>query len=308
MTKWKETGRSLRTPAKHKLINKTLGMVFGSAPFIRTINPVGRRVAIDFCAGDGIPDDESDFWNGCSPGILIKHASEPIRSGTVVPGVVDLWEINANTYASLIDQIAEHVGPPRPKTDDQSMTFRYEKDGRCPVWIRANLGSAKDMSIDWIKSNDCVFVSIDPNTIHDFPMRTTMPDELTSRAWMTTMFLTLGCNVGGLLRKSPEERLAWYDILDSLKDNILDHTDLMLAAIDRDPARWAYAITCPAGLGKTYRKQSDWRGKVQKSTVSAFNEISLNMRIEWWKQEPVAFTELEELLFKTKAERDNKLW
>lgn len=286
-------GHSDRTPAKHLLLHRVLGRTTGVAW------RMGARCIdyTDLCAGDGVAADGNDFWRGTSPGLMIYHAEHAYRYG--MGPVVDLYEINRNTFDCLIDSLTKHLGLPVAFESGRA-AFHHTVDGRPAVFVRATLGSGKDASVDHVQAGHCMFVNNDPNTIHDWAMRSSMVNEIRSHTWMCTTFSTMGCNVGGLKMMDPNERWMWYGHLRAIKDSLPDHMDLTLSAIHRDSAQWAYAITSP----------TKWRDRTESDIRSAFKKIGRDMRVEWWRRSPQAFMALEHALYRTKTENDGQapLW
>lgn len=277
-----KVGRSQRTPAKHRLLNATLGQIAGTALTSR-INAAGVTF-IDLCAGDGVPTEGADFWHGTSPGLMIRHAR--FVADRRLPACVDLYEINRVTFDQLLASLREHLGEPLASYGD-SAEFSYGG-----VIVRARRASGRDATTDRIGVNYCVFINNDPNSIHDWAMRPTFVEEVRLRTWMCTTFSTMGCNVGGLKMLSPDERQMWFGHLSSIKNSTPARIDLMLCAIDRDPAQWAYAITTPVG----------WRDRTAHDATRAFDSIGRGLRLEWWRISPEAFIDLEKTLYLTKAE------
>ena len=296
MPKRSPVGRSERTPAKHEVLQKIVGRITGAAPHVKS-----RRLGfIDLCAGDGVTPEDTDFWHGCSPGILIRYASGAIRRG-MAPSIVILYEINRNTYDRLITNLTANLGEPFAAKDGQTR-YDYTTDAGVAVRVFAFRGSGKDADVSWIHRDDCMFVNNDPNSIHDWAMRATLISEILERTWRCTTFSTMGCNTGGLMMKPFEERKTmWYPHLSAIKDSLPNHMDVVLAAIDRDASKWAYATTSPMV----------WRQKTEKDITSAFKKIGRDMHVAWWRDAPAAFGELEDRLFLRKTEleeRQEGLW
>jgi hypothetical protein len=283
-------GRSSRTPAKHNLLNKTVGRIAGAVKWIPQ-RPLGYRT-IDLCAGDGHHAEGYDFWNGSSPGILIKHAKTVAHQGMNNVNV-DLYEINRNTFDSLVGNLIEHIGVPHYAGAGRA-DFTIQSDPRLPtVAVRAILGSGRNADIAGIRRNDCVFVNNDPNTIHDWAMRPGFIQEIQARTRLCTTFSTMGCNVGGLMMKDSAERAQWYEHLEVIRGRLPDNHDLMLAAIERDASKWAYLLSVP----------SVWMDKTETETRKSFDEIGRNMRIAWLRRSPADFTDMTDALFLRKSER-----
>lgn len=291
MPKRSQVGRSDRTPAKHEVLQKIVGRIVGVAPHVKS----ERLGFIDLCAGDGVTPDDIDFWHGCSPGILIRYAAGGIRRG-LAPSLVFLYEINRNTYDRLLVNLTKNLGEPIAVADGKAR-YDYCTDAGLAVRVFAFLGSGKEAHTNWVSQGDCVFVVNDPNSIHDWAMRPTFIREILESTWRCTTFSTMGCNTGGLMMKSFEERKTmWYPHLAAIKDSLPNHMDVVLAAINRDASKWAYATTSP----------KVWREKTEKDIAAAFKKIGRDMNIAWWRDNPAEFGELEDVLFLRKSERDDR--
>lgn len=293
----KTVGTSFRTPAKQNLLRKTVGRIAGAAPYI----PQKPRAAefIDLCAGDGHYVDGFDFWDGCSPGILISNAKHVAGAG--LDAYVDLYEINRNTFDALIGNLTMYIGMPDYMGEGRAEFLIPNDDPRKPtVVVRAFRESGRNADVSVIGQNSVAFVNNDPNTIHDWAMRPGFISEIKAKTKLCTTFSTMGCNVGGLMMKSEEERDQWYDHLAVIRDALPNNHDLMLAAIDRDCAKWAYLLSVP----------SVWTDKTEVETKKSFSEIGRNMRITWLRGSTSGFHALTHELFKTKSERQQQeaLW
>lgn len=273
-------GRGWRTPGKLFMLHKLLGQEIGAASRLKW-KPPKRHVLIDLTAGDAAVDN---FFEDCSPGLMIYHGLN-----SALPVLIVLYEVNRNTYDTLVSNVTAQLGDSIEIGNAEGIFWARDN-----VVVQAVLGSGADAVIDYIQPTDAVFIANDPNTMHDFAMRFGMIEEIRARGvmWCRT-FHTLGCNVGGMHRLSYEERQQWFQQLDDIKASLPRWHDLVLAAIDNDSARWAYAIT-------TSRK---WRDETEKVIIKALNKIERNAVIAWWRTEPDKFAALERKLFMTNAER-----
>jgi hypothetical protein len=284
----RNVGTSARTPAKHKLLNRTVGRVVGA---LRHVRPGAAFHAYDLCGGDGLVplESDTDWWHGCSPGILINHARHAALCGAEAH--VELYENARATFDQLIVSLSKNICEPGWFGDGVA-EFVVPTGSRGVVTVRAILGSGHDATVGQIHSGDCVFVNNDPNKITDWAMRPTFVQEINARTRLCTTFSTMGCNVGGLKRISQPERDMWYSHLSAVQESLPSWHDMMLAAIDRDESQWAYLLSVP----------SKWAQKTETETVKCFNEIGKNMRVEWMRQAPAGFAKLTDELFLTKTE------
>lgn len=298
MPKRQHVGRGSRTPAKHELLNKVLGRIVGAASTERV--GADRFIGYDLSAGDGNPEDDTDFWHGTSPGILIRHAAWAHKRG-MARSIVILYEINPNTFARLIDNLTTHLGDPLAAEPGRAR-YDYTPDDRVAVAVFAFCESGETADLGCVSQSDCVFVCNDPNSIHDWAMRPTLVVEILRRTWMCTTFSTLGCNANGIKRRPYLERKTmWYPHLQAIKNAMSNYTDLVLAAIVRDASQWAYAITVP-----TANRRTDWRADTETNIHAAFKKIGRDMRVVWWRKSPQAFESLEDELFLTRTERESQ--
>lgn len=285
-----DVGRSWRTPAKHELMRSIVGQEVGVTN--RGLAAIQRLVWIDLTAGDGVIVDGVPWQQGCSPGILAAHAVESTK-----PVEIFLYEIKPATFDRLIDNLTEHLPG-----------LGYEKDGECrwragsAATITAVNMSGKNADVSTIRRTDAVLVFNDPNAITEWAMRETFADEIGSRTWCFRSLSTLGCNVAGIKRIELDnesgdvkrERRAWFALIAAQQRALPHYRDLLLAAIERDEAQWAYLL-CTS---------EKWRGKSEAVVNSAFRRIGRTTALAWYRQDPHPFEALKRALFLTKKEQD----
>lgn len=250
-------GVSDRTPGKHKALNKLLGKVAGTAStpgFKRTFGNRGFHI-IDCTAGDG---QSSDFSEHTSPGIIEKHATWMEARGINVN--VCLFERSEQNCALL-------------KTKSNYPIYNMD---------------AADMPKVW-RQTDVLFVVNDPNTVADWRM----PEALRSAPELTTVFSTLGCNVGGLKRLPRSERETWFHHMEAQVGLLQRWHDAILVTLDRDAAQWAYLVNAP----------KKWRKHVTDMFESAFKGSKYPLKHAWLKSDPDNFAALRDYLFLTERER-----
>lgn len=293
-------GHSDRTPGKHELLNR----VAHKLAWVSTTPKIGARGVYftDLCAGDGIPADDElalghDFWDGTSPGILIRHTGAVSK---MLDANVDLYEISRATFDRLIETLERELRCSPIIGPDSIHTFRFRSYGGF-VTVRAIPGDGKDAQVSHLKQNTCVLINNDPNTNKDWAMRPRLIPEIRVKTWMCTTLSTMGCNVGGLLRLSLEERQLWYQQVMAVRTSLPPHQNILLAAIDPDPARWAYMVTPPTAWT---REDAKW--SVQNEIRRSFQRINREMRIASLRDNPDDFEELQDILFLRNAERLNK--
>ena len=253
-----QVGVSDRTPGKHKALNKLLGKVAGTASTPGFRRTFGRRPfhIIDCTAGDG---QASDFSEHTSPGIIDRHSKWMESNGMDVS--VYLFERSKQNCALLKTKTSHPI---------------YNMD-------------AADMGKVW-KDEDILFVVNDPNTVADWRM----PEALKHATKLTTVFSTLGCNVGGLKRLPRSDRDVWFDQMEG-QIKLLQHWhDAILVTLDRDSSQWAYLVNAP----------KEWRKDVTSMFESAFKGSKYPVKHAWLKDDPKGFAALRDYLFLTEKERN----
>lgn len=283
MPKHMDVGRSWRTPAKHDLIRSILGEEVGAACRLRDAR---RLVWYDLTAGDAANIDGEAWHQSCSPGILARHALQSPK-----PVEIRLHEIQPATYDRLLGNLADHL-PALGYLRDPHQESRWSHGGG-HVLITAHNMSGQDAPTGDIRKGDAVFVLNDPNAITEWAMRPSFAAEITSRTWMFRSLSTMGCNPGGLKRIDLESRLNWFDTIDDQQAALPAHRDLVLAAIARDDAQWAYLIS-------TSRK---WRTKTEKVIQSVFRRWERAALMSWYRQDPAEFQDAKMRLFLQRQER-----
>lgn len=282
MPKHMDVGRSWRTPAKHDLIRSILGQEVGAAG---RISHARRLVWHDLTAGDAANIDGEAWHQSCSPGILARHAIQSPK-----PVEIRLHEIQPATYDRLLKNL-----------DNQLPALGYTKTGE-GRWVYGNNRvvmtahnmSGHEASTAGIRRGDAVFVINDPNAITEWAMRPTFAAEITARTWMFRSLSTMGCNPGGLKRIDLESRIDWFDTIESQQAALPDHRDLVIAAIARDDAQWAYLIST---AGK-------WRATTEKAVQTVFRPYGRTALMSWYRKDAAAFQDAKMRLFLQRQERE----
>lgn len=279
MAKSLDVGRSWRTYAKHELMNSTMGQEVGVTGELRDAH---RLVWIDLTAGDAALVDGSAWHDGCSPGILARHAVKSSK-----PVFITLHEIQAATFDRLLANLALHLpslGYERTRED----TWRIKST----VLLRACNVSGQQASVQHVQQNDAVFVLNDPNAITEWAMRDTFAREISDRTWLFRSLSTMGCNPAGLKRMKADERISWFDLVEAQQAALPTHRDLLLAAIERDEAQWAYL------LGTA----SLWRAKTEALVRTAFKRCGRTAAMAWFRKSAPEFQDAKLQLFLTRNE------
>lgn len=273
-------GRSWRTPAKHDFLGSMLGQEVGAAS---RIADAWAHSWIDLTAGDAARVDGLDWASACSPGILARHATKSTK-----PVEIDLYEIQTATYDRLLANLAAHL----PDLGYSQISETAWELGR-RVTLRTHNASGHTASINHITGNHAVFVVNDPNAITEWAMRPTFAAEIARTTWLFRTFSTMGCNVAGIKRLPINDRIDWFDTVESQQAALPSHRDLLMASISRDEAQWAYLIG-------TARK---WRATTEKVAGTAFRKIGKGTALSWFRDDADAFQEEKLRLFLQKPER-----
>jgi hypothetical protein len=274
-------GRSYRTPAKHGLMNRVIGAEVGVANSKREIQ---RLLWLDLSAGDAIVPDGMDWERNCSPGLLAYHAR-----GCAKPVEIVLYEIKPATFDRLMVELDRHL-PAFGYVRIGETSWRFEQS----VTLRAVNDSGAQASLYGVGTTAAVLVLNDPNAITDWVMRPTFAQEVCSRTLWFRSVSTMGCNPAGLKRLGLDERLRWFDLIDQQEASLPPHRDLLLAAIRKDDAQWAYLLAEPA----------KWTDRVHRAVVAEFRKRGMGIDLAWYRTEPERYQEIKRRLFLTKAERE----
>lgn len=249
-------GKSSRTPGKHAALDKYLGKQAGVISHAFR----NRRVLfIDCTAGDG---QGGDFDRQTSPGILLRHAEWLKQRGVKVK--VLLYERSQKNA----EMLAERVG-------DRATVIASSSQDLEPIW----------------RPTDLLFVSNDPNTINDWAL----PSALMNAPELTTVFSTLGCNVGGLKRLPIEQRKQWYGHMHNQSKLLRHWHDMMLVTLVGDASQWAYAVN----------SASKWRTELSEMFAKAFDAVGYPTERVWLRPSPAQFRDAVDRLFLTKGEYKN---
>lgn len=279
MTKYLDVGKSWRTWAKHELMSSFVGQEVGATG---RMNGIKRLVWFDLSAGDAVKVDDEEWHKTCSPGILAHHAIHSRK-----PVEITLYEIQAATY----DRLVANLGANLPRLGYvQESENRWRAGDR--VVIQAFNSSGHNAVVDFVRCTDAVLVLNDPNAITEWAMRDTFAQEIASRTPWFRSLSTMGCNPSGIKRMKLEERLAWFDLVGAQQAALPRYRDLLLAAIERDEAQWAYLL-CTA---------EKWRKATEAVISTAFRKIGRTVAMSWFRRDPARFEETKRTLFLTKKE------
>lgn len=258
--KTKDVGVSYRTPGKHAALNAFLGKCVGVATtekFLR-ISGGGTFHVIDCTAGDG---QHSEFSTATSPGIICRHLQ--FLQNRKLPCCAEFYERSQKSAALLMQAVKTW-----PVINDDAANI-------VPSW----------------KSNDVLFVVNDPNTIADW----ILPKALEQAPKLTTVFSTLGCNVGGLKRLKREEREVWYSHVENQLALLQPWHDALIVTLDGDKSQWAYLVNSPTAEG--------WQAGLESAFQKAFKDTGHALRMAWHRDQSSEFQDILDDLFLTRKER-----
>lgn len=263
MMKFVDVGVSYRTPGKHAALNAFLGKCVGVAttPRFRAISMNGSFHVIDCTAGDG---RGSEFSTATSPGIICRHLK--FLTDRKLPCKAEFYERSQSSAATLKQEVLTW-----PVINDDAANL-------VPTW----------------KQNDVLFVVNDPNTINDW----VLPKALSNAPTMTTVFSTLGCNVGGLKRLKREEREVWYTHVEDQLLLLQTWHDALIVTLEGDKSQWAYLVNSPTAEG--------WQTDLERSFEKAFRDTGHTLRMAWFKSQSDKFKDILDDLFLTRKERKDQ--
>lgn len=273
-------GRSWRTPAKHDLMNKVIGVEVGAVGYKPDVS---RCVWLDLTAGDGVVPDGSEWERNCSPGLLAYHATNSRK-----PVGITLYENKPATFDRLVSALDANL--PRlcyRQVDDA--TWQHEKSDVLIVALNEDGATAPLRNVD---RDTAVLVSNDPNAIIDWAMRDTFAQEVGERTPWFRSISTMGCNVGGLKRLAYGERAKWFSLVERQETALPRHRDLFIAAIENDDSQWAYLLGEP----------DKWRDKVTTNVVKSFNKHQMRVDTAWFRGDRRHYEQIKRRLFLTRGE------
>lgn len=289
-------GNSWHTITKHSLKRRFVAREVGAANHIDWIH---RLVWIDLTAGDAIPRYDAEWHEACSPGILAHHAIQARK-----PVIIDLYEKDPDTFGKLIASLDVHL-PMLGYTRETDHRWRLGDK----VWLRAVNGDGRQAPIAHLERNDAALILSDPNAITDWPMRRGFAQEIDDRCKGLRILSTLGCNVCGIMRfpldaegvlplgetvMSLKERRNWFRLIEEQEAVLPRRHDLMLAAFERDSAKWAYLLWTPTA--------GRWRAETENDVRTAFRKVGRAADIAWFRLDQQRFEQAMKRLFLTGGE------
>jgi hypothetical protein len=267
-------GTSDRTPMKHAILNKMLGIEAGVCSIPRHAG--SRAMWVDLCAGDGGQDRDGGIAS--SPEIFIKHAAFILEHATRFDLNLFFIEKHGQTHERLASNLEDHinlyVNPAghsyeimREITDTGHSVKFVNKRTRTELYIETLNDDARtvDLLSYPLRSKDFAFINNDPNNVNDFALDPAQYGKLADNHVRVTQYSTLGCNPSGLKRLPYEQRAGWYDnIVKTINSRPRHHMPIMFA-FGKDDSRWGYLINTAErfhedtvkNIEKVYKKASD---------------------------------------------------
>lgn len=263
-------GKSHRTPFKHFVLDKTLGAWAGRIASGRVKFIWGDMHIVDLCAGDGCPGEHGLS----SPQIIDKHASWSVNAmrarGSRARVHATLIEKSEHTYNKLVENI-------KPTGFYNLLTVN---------------GDARDFRLEVGSKNEAAFINADPNNISQMPLAEPLVDSLPK---LTTMTLTLGCNVGGIKRIAREERECWFSYVKMCAEKMRPYHDIVICRVLRDESQWAYMSIIPSADTRKYMPMLQKEGR--KHFKHGVDVISFRDGVEmFWKSIDELFLQKKELV------------
>ena len=256
MAKKSSVGKSdLRTPGKHDALDKFLGRQAGVCSMYKDFKTKTFHI-IDCTAGDG---EASEYSGKTSPFIIEKHCKY-------------MKDRNIDARPMLIEK--------SPKTFE-----KLKQNSTLPSF----LGDAKNLKITW-RQDDLLFVINDPNHIGHW----SLPEALRHAPRLTTVFSTLGCNVGGIKRVPIEERILWKENIYKQLDLLQNWHDALLVRLEKDDAQWAYLVNAP----------KKWKKELLEDFERAFKKWEKGLAMTWYKEDRKKFDQEIFILMATQKEKD----
>lgn len=290
-----EPGASDRTPAKHDLQNHLQGRFVGAAQHCAA--EILGRPARGFYIGeltagtaDGYEGRDAplrEWHRAASVGLSAYHGSFP---GCALPGIIDCYEWLPGNFGLLVPNVdvglkslADLQKAPRDyqRIDEHRWLAR---DGRTD--LRLNHADGRNAPLDQIPADVLCLLIIDPNTMAQFV-------EIKPSRANILLFVSMGCNAGGILMLPLDHRRAWVRYVRDILGRMTASQDALLAAIDGDGSRWGYLVV-------TARK---WWERDQMAADRCFERYGFTLRKAWWKQDMVEFEYILDYMMMTKPER-----
>jgi len=290
-------GKSFRTPAKHAALNAHLGREAAALTHMNYwLKPV---IWYDMSAGDAETQPDQQWSENCSAGIFARHARTIAGfedRGAVFRDVqITLSEKARNTYDLLLVNLDLQL--PQLGYERRSTTrWVFEGKQGHTVDLNVEMQDSAQMTFDGISRDQVVFLCIDPNNMTGVHINDQAHRNLFGENRRTTMFVTMGCNPGGLKMLPLEARENWFKVTEPLERRLANTHDIVIAAIDNDRARWGYLVVVPEG----------WRDKYTKSFVKQFLDNGFALKHASIRNQENEYEHIQRYLFLTNKENEQR--
>jgi hypothetical protein len=294
MPQFLEVGASERTPAKHAVLEAMVGREIGSAPYVvrdlqrrgLAISDYDGHMIVDLTAGDAVVKPGETFRKNCSPGIFAHLATTRPKLQVL------LYERDANVFGRLVVNLAREL----PEMGFEQIDAHRFVHRVMRSTVLAIFGDGRNAQFD-LRPGEWLFVNNDPNHMNDYVLNHEKFAHVLNSGGQhfATFMSTMGCNVGGMKRLSPEERRAWDVHVGSAKASIRNrsHLDLLMFEVQHDASQWAYLLMVP----------TKWIEKSIDIFTKCFNKMGLDVLPASYRRDPAAFDAMQVRLFRTRKER-----
>lgn len=292
-----EVGRSWRTYAKHEIMNAIIGKEAGVC---RVSHDVCCLDWIDLTAGDAAQIDGEEWHRTSSPGLLAYHASE-FAKRSQKPINIYLHEIQDATFDRLLRNLDLQLPALGFTRRDNTVWMNSHVSAYATVAIIARNWSGQDADIRGLVEGGAVLVLNDPNAITEWAMRPNFMADIYERGiWRARSLSVMGCNPSGIKRLPPDERRGWFHHLRTQEKGLPGYHDLLLAAIEKDDAQWAYLLQTP-------RK---WQNESERVMARAFASLTpaRTVALSTFRSNRENYECAKANLFTTKREREEGYW
>jgi hypothetical protein len=283
-------GSSDRTPAKHDLQNHLEGRFVGAAQHCAS-DILGCRArglyigeltagTADGNEGRGSP---SRAWHkATSVGLSAHHGRYPKND---LKTIVDCYEWLPGNFGILVPNteiglksLGDYI-----RVDECRWAAHNER-----VELKLNYADGRTAPLDQLPADVLALLIIDPNTMAQFV-------EIKQSQANILLFVSMGCNAGGILMLPIDHRRAWVQYVRNILGRMTATQDALLAAIDGDGSRWGYLVV-------TARK---WWERDQRAADRCFESYGFTLRKAWWKQDAMRFEQILDYMMVTKPERQD---
>jgi len=237
--------------------------------------------------GDEGPEIRREWHRATSVGLSAYHGSFP---GQPLSAIVDCYEMKPAHFGLLVPNV--DVGlksladlPKQPRDYQRIDEHRWiARDGRTD--LRLNYADGRTAPLDQLPTDVLCLLIIDPNTMAQFV-------EIKPSRANILLFVSMGCNAGGILMLPLNHRRAWVRYVRDILGRMTSSQDALLAAIDGDRSRWGY-------LTITARR---WWERDERAADRCFEKYGFTLRKAWWKSDSENFKQLLDYMMLSNPDR-----